>query len=266
MLSSTALVLVVFTLLGLVAYDPAESRTAFLVVYGAIAAVTLPVIWYFWRGQNWARWLVLATSVLALVTLTLPPRTRAETVVMVIEAAYGAWLLYWLNTKPVARFFRQTPRRPTLTRVAAVTIVIAAGAPLLVIAALLVSMPFTPTLRPVYGEGISSEHREALRGLHPDGERLLGLFSRGVTDVAEEGCFFTDRRLVIFENGRVVRQATFPEIRHLSLQRERGFFGLSELTIERADGIALHCQLPNATAYPNDAGEFHERLTRAWRP
>lgn len=87
-----------------------------------------------------------------------------------------------------------------------------------------------------------------------------------MTDVAEEGCLFTDRRLVIFEHGRVVQQATFPEVRHLSLQRERGFFGLSELAIERDDGIRLHCQLPNASAYPNDASEFQERLTRAWRP
>ena len=40
---------------------------------------------------------------------------------------------------------------------------------------------------------------------------------------------------------------------------------MSELTIVRNDGIQLFCRLPNAVAYPNDASEFQERLTRASR-
>jgi hypothetical protein len=72
--------------------------------------------------------------------------------------------------------------------------------------------------------------------------------------------------VLVFENGEVVQQATFGEIRDLRLLRERSFFGLSELTVIRMDGIQFSCQLPNAVAYPNDASAFQERLTRLWRP
>jgi hypothetical protein len=267
LLTHTTIALCVSNLLGFVLYDPsAGGLSAFLILYGLLASVSFVVIWYFWRGQNWARWLVLAVSVLSLLNMVfIPSVTRVGTVIMVAEAAFGGWLLYWLNTKPVALYFRNTPRRPALSKSAIVILGAVAVAAVLLVVAMGASMVFSPTPRPVYDDEISNAHREALRGLHPDGERLQGLFSMGVFDVAEEGCFFTDRRLVIFEDGKAIREAAFEDIRGLRLHREQGFAGMSELTVERNDGIQLYCRLPNASAYPNDASEFHERLTRVWR-
>jgi hypothetical protein len=53
------------------------------------------------------------------------------------------------------------------------------------IAVIAASMLFTPTLRPVYGDEISNAHRQALRGLYPENERLLGLFSMAMLSVEE---------------------------------------------------------------------------------
>jgi hypothetical protein len=267
LLTPTALALSLINVLGVLLLDPsAGSFRAFLLVYVLLAAVSFAVIWFFWRGQNWARWLVLATSALSLVNITsMPSLTRAGTILVVTEAGVAIWLLYWLNTKPVALYFRRAQWRPTLARTAVVTVSVVAGVAVLLVAALAGSMAYAPTLRPVYGDGISPAHREALRGLHPGDERLLGLFSRGVFDVAEEGCLFTDRRVLVFEDGKVIVQAPFQEIRDVQLRRELGFVGNSELTVVRHDGTRLYCPLPNASAYANDAAEFHERMKAARR-
>jgi hypothetical protein len=267
LLTHTAAVLCVFNVLGFLLYDPSAGGLAtFVVLYGLLASVSFAVIWYFWRGQNWARWLVLGMSALSLLNMaSLPSVTRAGTVLMVAEAAFGIWLLYWLNTKVVALYFRSTPRRPALGKAAIVILGTVAVAVVLLLVAMGASMLFSPTPRPVYDDEISSAHREAFRGLYPDGESLQGLFSMGVFDVTEEGCLFTNRRILVFEGGKVIQQATFEDIRDLRLHRERQFVGMSELAVERHDGIQLYCRLPNAGAYPNDASEFHERLTRIWR-
>ena len=104
MLTRTAVLLCAFNLLGVLLYDPsAGGLWAFLMLYGCLATVSFVVIWYYRQGQNWARWLVLATSALSLLNIAfLPPLTAIATALVIAEAGFGAWLLYWLNTKPVA--------------------------------------------------------------------------------------------------------------------------------------------------------------------
>jgi hypothetical protein len=67
------------------------------------------VLWYYWQGKNWARILVLLTSGLAIVnvsTILLPYRSAVSyNSLVVVEAALGAFLLYWLNTKDVRNWF-----------------------------------------------------------------------------------------------------------------------------------------------------------------
>jgi hypothetical protein len=103
-----------FNVAEVVTYEPIEGLSAaaslalFAVVYTVIAAISFVVIWFFWRGRNWARWLVMATSVLALVNLWAFGSARpAEKAVLVAEALLGAWLLYWLNTPAARTFFRR---------------------------------------------------------------------------------------------------------------------------------------------------------------
>lgn len=78
----------------------------FLAIVGVCASISFVVLWYFWRGRNWARWLVLATSVLAIVNLRLLESFGPfERILIVVNAALGAWLLYWLNTREVRAYF-----------------------------------------------------------------------------------------------------------------------------------------------------------------
>ena len=63
-------------------------------------------LWGLWQGHNWARWLVLLTSVLAVVNFAgLGIATWAQRIVIVAEGVLGVYLLYWLNTGPVRAYF-----------------------------------------------------------------------------------------------------------------------------------------------------------------
>jgi len=80
-------------------------------VFSLIMILSYVVLWYFWRGRNWARWLVLVTSGVALLNLLgLATASAIQKVVIVIEAATGGFLLYWLNTRAVRGFF--APKAP----------------------------------------------------------------------------------------------------------------------------------------------------------
>src|SRR5436190_357348 len=73
--------------------------------FGFLILIGFVVLWHFWRGRNWARWLVLATSVLSLLNLVgLVRSSPFEGAVIVIEAMLGGFLLYWLNTGEVRSY------------------------------------------------------------------------------------------------------------------------------------------------------------------
>jgi O-antigen/teichoic acid export membrane protein len=112
------LLLCVFNIAGVLFYEPLDgvptlvSLVAFGVIFGFIAAVSFVVIWFFWRGRNWARWLVLATSVLALLNVLLIPSSNLAAQFLIgVEAAVAVWLLYWLNTEDVSRYFKRFGKR-----------------------------------------------------------------------------------------------------------------------------------------------------------
>lgn len=72
------------------------------------------VLWFYWRGQNWARVLVFLTSILCFFNLW--PLLKGRTVVngtgklmIYWEAALAAFLLVWLYSKSANRF-SQTPK------------------------------------------------------------------------------------------------------------------------------------------------------------
>ena len=73
-----------------------------------IVALSFVVLWFFWNGHNWARVLVLLTSVLALANLfSLGSSSDIEKAIILAEAALGVLLLYWLNTKAIRDYFKQ---------------------------------------------------------------------------------------------------------------------------------------------------------------
>jgi hypothetical protein len=256
-----------FNVLGPLAYNPARDNVGTIV---AVSAITIPVsfvvIWYFWEGRNWARWLALLMSVLSIVSLTtLSSSTLIERILVIVEAGFGVWLLYWLNTMPVRAFFRATPTRSTIEKVAAASASATATILVMVLIAGLTLQLFTPTSRPVYDAQISRDHHEALSGLHPPGERIIGLYSTATFSVREGGCLFTNERVLVYNNGIVGQQAAFAEIKDLRLLRERSYVKSSELTIVRSDDSQFYCELPSAATYPNDPSDFVDRLRRAWK-
>jgi hypothetical protein len=74
--------------------------TLFIIVAGYI------VLWFYWKGRNWARWLVMATSLIALWNLEFWPSVGwVGRITIAVEALLAVFLLYWLNTRPVRTYF-----------------------------------------------------------------------------------------------------------------------------------------------------------------
>lgn len=62
----------------------------------------LVIYWAFWKGHNWARWLVFFGSALGILVFAIFSEFNwAERIVLIIEAPFNLYLLYWLNSEPV---------------------------------------------------------------------------------------------------------------------------------------------------------------------
>jgi len=78
-------------------------------IFTTIILVGYIVIWFYWKGRNWARILVLLTSLLCLYNLYHWNRYGLRGQIMVgAEAILAIFLLYWLNTADVRSFFTET--------------------------------------------------------------------------------------------------------------------------------------------------------------
>lgn len=70
------------------------------------------VVWYFWKGRRWARTLVVATSVLALLNaLAFPWVGLVMRVVIVVELALAIYILFWLRSPTSRAHFASPPPR-----------------------------------------------------------------------------------------------------------------------------------------------------------
>ena len=82
---------------------------AIFVLFTIFILVGYIVIWFYWKGRNWARILVLLTSLLCLCNLLFFPRAgSAERVMIGAEALLAVFLLFWLNSRNVKSYFRAT--------------------------------------------------------------------------------------------------------------------------------------------------------------
>jgi len=64
-------------------------------------------VWFYWKGRNWARILVLLTSLLCLYNLRYFFRAGIiERTMIGAEAMLAVFLLFWLNSHTVKSFFR----------------------------------------------------------------------------------------------------------------------------------------------------------------
>jgi hypothetical protein len=92
---------------GIIDWSRADARLTFA-IFTSFILVGYVVIWFFWNGRNWARILVLLTSILCLYNLRYWSRGGLlERVMIGAEAVTAVFLLYWLNTSKIRAFFAQ---------------------------------------------------------------------------------------------------------------------------------------------------------------
>lgn len=65
------------------------------------------VLLFYWKGRNWARILVILTSLLSVYNLILLRKQHVVLLkaVIICEAILGIYLIYWLNTAEAKNFF-----------------------------------------------------------------------------------------------------------------------------------------------------------------
>jgi hypothetical protein len=79
--------------------------------FGLPAAIFSCILcsYFFWRGRNWARIVIILVSATALLLLY-PDFKKHRTVREIfdmINAPLALFLLYWCNTRPVKEYFRR---------------------------------------------------------------------------------------------------------------------------------------------------------------
>jgi hypothetical protein len=83
-----------------------------------IVLVSYVLLWFFWKGRNWARLLFLFLSVVALLDLLTLVRPPGNVVLydagVIAWALLGLFFLYWLNREDVREWFKN-PKTPNVT-------------------------------------------------------------------------------------------------------------------------------------------------------
>lgn len=88
-------------------YAFVDSSLPQILVATLIVLVSYAFIWFYWKGRNWARILVLATSVISFLNLFgMAGASQLQQTIIVVEAGLGVFLLVWLNQKAVRDYFK----------------------------------------------------------------------------------------------------------------------------------------------------------------
>ena len=126
-LSATTLVMLGFFIQSYLApvpsIPPNVSFTFYISVRLISLVISVVVIWSYWRGQNWARRLVLAYSVFTVwylvswdysyLTRWEIPRLNYWRITNTLTVCFSAFMLYWLNNPRTKAFFeRRETERP----------------------------------------------------------------------------------------------------------------------------------------------------------
>jgi hypothetical protein len=93
----------------------------FITIFTLIIAAGYVVLWFFWKGKNWARILVLLNCFICFYNvhdfhffLRVNP---VEKVMLMGEAVLAVFLLYWLNTREAKAYFKRNKFRTPVSAV-----------------------------------------------------------------------------------------------------------------------------------------------------
>lgn len=112
LLPTVVTLLSLFNLAGFACVDPSKKIFVIeLFVATVIVLISFVVIWRFWRGSKLSRILVLITSAIAILNLFfLSSSTPFDQAVIIGEAIFAVFLIYWLFTAQVRSFFAAGPK------------------------------------------------------------------------------------------------------------------------------------------------------------
>lgn len=109
-LKETTIAMCIMNISGLVFIDEKmDSLDSIYMVFASVVLATYFVLWFYWKGKNWARMAVMLTGILAIANLlTLPSINNLANSLIIIESVFGAFMLWWLNTSEVRNYFRRS--------------------------------------------------------------------------------------------------------------------------------------------------------------
>jgi len=112
-LKETTILMCIFNLATYVFLDSKSPYwTIGLTVGTIIEILTFVILWYYWHGKNWARVLVMISSVVAILNLLgIRKYNMAQVTLIVLEAALGVYLLWWLSSREVKTYFLTTSNK-----------------------------------------------------------------------------------------------------------------------------------------------------------
>jgi hypothetical protein len=107
-LTETTVAMSLMNIAGFIFVDPQVAPVEIqYAVFSIIITITYAVLWYYWKGKNWARILVLLTGILAILNLfALPFGNNLGNILIIIEAIFGIFMLWWLNTQSIKVYFK----------------------------------------------------------------------------------------------------------------------------------------------------------------
>lgn len=112
-LKETTILMCIFNLAAYVFVDPKSPYLAIgLAVGTTIVILSFVILWHYWNGKNWARVLVMITSLVSILNLLgIRNHNMAQATLIVLEAALGVYLLWWLNVREVKSYFLMTSKK-----------------------------------------------------------------------------------------------------------------------------------------------------------
>ncbi len=111
-LKETTVLMGIFNVAGLIFFDPNSKYLGIeIFLFTALIAVSYLLLWYYWQGNNWARYLVISSSVLSFVNLfSIGKHSVGQSSLLIAEAVLGLYLLWWLNTQPAKTYFGRSKK------------------------------------------------------------------------------------------------------------------------------------------------------------
>jgi hypothetical protein len=88
----------------------AAPRYFVLFTAGIMLAIFGAVVWFYWQGRNWARWIIMLLAILPSLIILVRGYTIRPLAIEILDDSFGLFMLYWLNTERIRTFFRTAPR------------------------------------------------------------------------------------------------------------------------------------------------------------